>query len=57
MLSSFLFLPPLFPDGSKVSQTPESTVWGSVRAAGAPNEKDGEGGRGTTRGKSVSGSA
>lgn len=37
--SSILFLPPPFPDGRKVSQTPESTVWRSVWAAGAHTEQ------------------
>ncbi len=40
--SSILFLPPPFPDGRKVSQTPESTVWRSVRAAGAHTEQEEE---------------
>ncbi len=40
--SSILFLPPPFPDGRKVSQTPESTVWRSVWAAGAHTEQEEE---------------
>lgn len=40
--SSILFLPPPFPDGRKVSQTPESTLWRSVWAAGAHTEQEEE---------------
>lgn len=55
--SSILFLPfPPFPDGRKVSQTPESTVWRSVWAAGAHTEQEEEevGGGGGTAGEKVS---
>lgn len=41
--SSILFLPPPFPHGRKVSQTPESTVWRSTCATGADTEREGEG--------------
>ena len=40
--SSILFPPPPFPDGRKVSQTPELAVWRSVRTAGAHTEEEEE---------------
>lgn len=42
LASSILFLPPPSPDGRKVSQTPESTVWRSVWAAGARTQQEEE---------------